>query len=217
MPNRRSPGVHRGDVAGGEGRDLGRDLHVKGPSEPYCCSASPNQCVCTVLPGSPCLCRAFASALASPEKCRSCLLGCAPGLSRTHWGLLPQPSCQEPTDTEVSLVQTDRRCWRSFSPLRTGAGPFPSLPSPPVSPGGTDTHPNSPQEAFHLADWYHHRDQHLDVVRQADPQCLRAQLHRLPPALPDVAGAQEVRRGLRGYLQVQLCSCWAVTLSTTAN
>lgn len=45
MPNRRSPGVHRGDAAGGEGRDLGRDLHVKGPSEPYCCSGSPNRCL----------------------------------------------------------------------------------------------------------------------------------------------------------------------------
>lgn len=26
---------------GEKGRNLGRDLHVKGPSEPYCCSASP--------------------------------------------------------------------------------------------------------------------------------------------------------------------------------
>lgn len=32
---------------GERGRHLGRDLHVKGPSEPYCCSVSPNLHVCT--------------------------------------------------------------------------------------------------------------------------------------------------------------------------
>lgn len=32
---------------GERGRDLGKDLHVKGPSEPYCCSVGPNLHVCT--------------------------------------------------------------------------------------------------------------------------------------------------------------------------
>ena len=35
---------------GERGRDLGRDLHVKGPSEPYCCSVSPNLQVCRLKP-----------------------------------------------------------------------------------------------------------------------------------------------------------------------
>lgn len=189
-------------MAGGEGRDLGSDLHVKGPCEPYCCSVSPNRCLHSPawqpfpVQSSWCLCLIPGITMTGQEL--------PPGLCS---GSVTEPPCQDPTDTELSHVHTDGRCWRGFSPLRTGAGPFPALPSPPVSPGGADTLPNSPQETFLLADWYHHRDQHLDVFRQANPQCLRTQLHRLPPALPDLEGAQEVRRGLRGYLQVQLGSC----------
>lgn len=35
---------------GERGRDLGKDLHVKGSSEPYCCSLSPNLHACRLKP-----------------------------------------------------------------------------------------------------------------------------------------------------------------------
>lgn len=122
---------------GGEGRDLGRDLHVKGPSESYCCSASPNRCVCTVPPGSPCLCRAFASALASPEKCRSCLLGCALSLSRTHWGCCLSLPARSPQTLRSALCKQTGGAGEAF-PLSSQdrSRTFPILTLPSCEPWG---------------------------------------------------------------------------------
>ncbi|XP_015742246.1 alkaline ceramidase 1 isoform X1 [Coturnix japonica] len=155
MPRRRSPRVHSGDMAGGgseRGRDLGRDLHVKGPSEPYCCSVSPNRGPAPAagtaalqpfplhssMPGS-----GIAMAVGeSSSGLRSKLYsgpnrGFSKAVLEKHqiYPGFPTRTSAEPED---SYMQTDRRCWNVASSLRLW--PAPSFTCCTMNLGGIDTH-----------------------------------------------------------------------------
>lgn len=146
MARRRSPGVHCGDMAGGgseRGRDLGRDLHVKGLSEPYCCSVSPNPHVRTaegpapaagtaalqpfpLLSSLPCLQPGSGITMAAHEspsllRCQLC-----PGPTRRlskaiSWAVLEKHKIYRSFPARIaaepgdSYMQTDWRCWRVAS------------------------------------------------------------------------------------------------------
>lgn len=145
-------------MAGGgreRGRDLGRDLHVKGLSEPHCCSVSPNLHVCTAeaplcdpsLCKAPCLCL-HACPWHRHDRAQVASWAVFPALPWTNWGTFGRALfCslleKEGADTPAFLpghVQTGWRCWGVASSLRQRPGPLQSFTCCTANPGDTETH-----------------------------------------------------------------------------